>query len=302
MTTAGWVALCVLGVVVGYIFGWTRRRRAQERGDIAAGTPRGAPSTTVARRGEDHGTPTGQDHDARTDDHDAAPKGEDHDARTVAATGQGGAGEAAVIDLRVVPAPPSDVQETQPEPDPAPEAAPRLSLASTTGVAVAERAEDQDAQVIDLAAAARTAVALHNLQFLAGIGPRLDKRLRANGIVTVQDLAATRRKVLRRLIADHLPEDEATRLLDDARALLELAARGRTAPADPGQELRRIQGIGTTMMRWLETQGVVSLDQLAGLTKHDIDRLEAALTDYPGRIRAEKWRGQARRLVPSSTG
>lgn len=79
--------------------------------------------------------------------------------------------------------------------------------------------------------------------------------------------------------------------------MVDAAAHGRVATADPGTELRRVQGIGTTMMRWLETQGITALAQLSALTKTDVDRLEAALTDYPGRIRTEKWRGQARRLL-----
>lgn len=189
----------------------------------------------------------------------------------------------------------------EPEPQPADtgdeQPAPRLSLA---GTAVTDRqpVEQPDAQVIDLAAATRQ-VPLHNLQFIDGVGPRLDKRLRANGIVTVTDLAATGRKQLRRMLSAHVPEGDAgvDRLRSDARTMVADAELGRTAPVDPGTELRRIQGIGTTMMRWLETQEITTLAQLAQLTKADITRLDEALADYPGRIRAEKWRGQARRLV-----
>ena len=84
---------------------------------------------------------------------------------------------------------------------------------------------------------------------------------------------------------------------DAARTMVDTAARGRVAAADPGAELRRIQGIGTTMMRWLEAQGITSLAQLAELSKADIAALQDELTDYPGRIRAEKWRAQARSLL-----
>lgn len=272
MTTAVWVILCVLGLMTGFAVGWSRRHRRA----ATAIEPTPTPAPTRPRPEPDR---------PDTDDGPEAP----------------------VIDLRVLPGQ-GDVQTTdaQPAPDadevpavePADEsAAPRLSLA---GTAVAERqlVERPDAQVIDLLAATRQ-VPLHNLQFIDGIGPRLDKRLRANGVVTVTDLASTGRKQLRRIVAAHLPNgaDDVDRVRGDARALVADAELGRVAPADPGTELRRIDGIGTTMMRWLETRGITTVAQLAQLTKADIARLEAELTDYPGRIRAEKWRGQARRLV-----
>ena len=301
MTTAGWVVLCVLGLVVGFIAGWARRRRAQSS----------AASTTATASRPTSGS--------------AATSGTDSPAEAAPPADTGSSPEAAVIDLRVVSTPTaqatatgggrSEPTEASPDPDGAATTAPRLALATPAGpsraadthitdahtsaadtVAPAHTTQDHTAEAIDLSAG-RAPIPLHNLQFIDGIGPRLDKRLRANGIVSVEDLAATGIKALRRLVAGHLPDDDARRLRDDARALLDAAERGRTAAPNPGLELRRVQGIGTTMMRWLETQGITSLEALASLGKRDLDRLEAALTDHPGRIRAEKWRGQARRLT-----
>ena len=276
MTTAVWVILCVLGLMTGFAVGWSRRHR---RADAV-------PSPAVEVEPQ---TP------------EPAPDDEDDEGV-----------EAPVIDLRVLPGqgaddrspaePDEDDDEGEDDGETATSASsPRLSLAGATATAVAEpetRTEQPDAQVIDLAAAARP-VPLHNLQFVDGIGPRLDKRLRANGIVTVADLAATRRKELRPILAAHAPglEAEVDTIRDSARSMVDAAARGRVAPQDPGSELRRIQGIGTTMMRWLEAQGITSTAQLAELSKADIAALQDELTDYPGRIRAEKWRAQARSLL-----
>ena len=275
MTTAVWVILCVLGLMTGFALGWSRRHRRAEATTSPAPTrtPTPAPPATEVE----------PEHQVEVETH-AAP----------------------VIDLRVLPG--EGAAETtmtrpttadEPESDDEP-SAPRLSLAGPGGTAVVDRhrTEQPDAQVIDLVAATRQ-IPLHNLQFIDGLGPRLDKRLRANGIVTVTDLAAVRRKELRRLLSAHLPsgDADADRFRANARALVADAELGRVAPADPGTELRRVQGIGTTMMRWLETKGITTLAQLAQLTKADIARLEDDLADYPGRIRAEKWRGQARRLV-----
>lgn len=276
MTTAVWVILCVLGLLTGFAVGWSRRHRR------ADATVDAAPADTAAPAPEP--APT----EPAIDDADEP--------------------EAPVIDLRVLPGE-GKAESSTPEPEPHTEpvdepdepATPRLSLAGAAATAVADRrtaVDRPDAQVIDLAAATRQ-VPLHNLQFIAGIGPRVDKRLRANGIVTVNDLAATGRKQLRRMLGAQLPGGDADvdRVRADARTMIDDAERGRIAPVDPGTELRRVHGIGTTMMRWLETRDITTLAQLAQLTKADIVRLETELADYPGRIREQKWRGQARRLL-----
>lgn len=285
MITAVWVTLCVLGVATGFAVGWNRRHR---RAQTDAATTKGAnpASTTHAPKTTSAATATGTEGSAE----DSAPA-------------------APVIDLRVLPGQ-ADTRAPAPDPRPdrsashrgtasdPPDTTPRLSLAGTAVQDPPTSDHQRDAQVIDLAMASRQ-VPLHNLQFIDGIGPRLDKWLRANGIVTVTDLASARRKELRRIVSARLPGGDAAvdRLRTDARELVEAAERARVAPVDPGHELRQIEGVGTTMMRWLETQGITTLAQLAQLTKADIARLDDALSDYPGRIREEKWRRQARRLV-----
>lgn len=73
------------------------------------------------------------------------------------------------------------------------------------------------------------------------------------------------------------------------------------APAANGNgrhdDLKRIKGIGPVMERSLNEQGIHSFQQLANLTKPEIEQLTAAIAAFPGRIEREDWVGSARRLL-----
>ena len=62
-------------------------------------------------------------------------------------------------------------------------------------------------------------------------------------------------------------------------------------------DLKRIKGIGPVMERSLNEQGIHSFEQLASLTKAEIDQLTAAIAAFPGRIERDDWVGSARRLI-----
>lgn len=62
-------------------------------------------------------------------------------------------------------------------------------------------------------------------------------------------------------------------------------------------DLKRIKGIGPVMERSLNEQGIHSFQQLANLTKPEIEQLTAAIAAFPGRIEREDWVGSARRLL-----
>lgn len=61
-------------------------------------------------------------------------------------------------------------------------------------------------------------------------------------------------------------------------------------------DLTKIKGIGPVLQGKLETLGITSLQQVAGLTAADIDRIDEAI-DFKGRIQREKWVEQAKALV-----
>ena len=55
------------------------------------------------------------------------------------------------------------------------------------------------------------------------------------------------------------------------------------------------------MARWLETQEITTLDDLAGLDADDVAELQAALAGFPGRIVQQRWVKQARRMTSAPT-
>lgn len=61
-------------------------------------------------------------------------------------------------------------------------------------------------------------------------------------------------------------------------------------------DLKKIKGIGPKIESSLHTLGIVRLDQIAGWTDADIERIDAQLP-LRGRIRRDRWVEQARALV-----
>jgi predicted flap endonuclease-1-like 5' DNA nuclease len=55
------------------------------------------------------------------------------------------------------------------------------------------------------------------------------------------------------------------------------------------------------MARWLETQEILTLEQLAGLDDDDVAELQAGLAAFPGRIVQQRWVEQARKLIAGPT-
>jgi len=66
------------------------------------------------------------------------------------------------------------------------------------------------------------------------------------------------------------------------------------APA--GDELLRIKGLGPKLAQQLRGLGVTSLEQIAGWDEAEIDRIDAQLGRFQGRIRRDDWPEQARLL------
>ena len=73
------------------------------------------------------------------------------------------------------------------------------------------------------------------------------------------------------------------------------------APAER-DDLKRISGIGPVMERHLNELGVVSFAQLAAFDEADVARVDAALTEFRGRIVRDDWVGQARVIVAERKG
>lgn len=86
-------------------------------------------------------------------------------------------------------------------------------------------------------------------------------------------------------------------------------AEARAAPAAPEPEteraasddLTRIKGIGGKLNELLVSLGVTSFAQIAAWNDADIDRVDAQLGRFQGRIRRDNWVEQARLLAEGNT-
>lgn len=68
------------------------------------------------------------------------------------------------------------------------------------------------------------------------------------------------------------------------------------APVD-GDELTRIKGLGPKLAALLHSLGVTSFAQIAAWSEADIDRIDARLGAFAGRIRRDNWVEQAKFLA-----
>lgn len=64
-----------------------------------------------------------------------------------------------------------------------------------------------------------------------------------------------------------------------------------------GDDLTRIKGVGPKLAATLESLGVTSFAQVAAWDDAEIDRIDAQLGRFEGRIRRDDWVGQARLLA-----
>lgn len=75
------------------------------------------------------------------------------------------------------------------------------------------------------------------------------------------------------------------------------AADPTPAPASGGDDLTMIKGLGPKLAARLHGLGVTTFSQIAEWSEEDIDRVDAQLTEFQGRIRRDSWVEQARFLA-----
>ena len=71
--------------------------------------------------------------------------------------------------------------------------------------------------------------------------------------------------------------------------------------SDEGDDLRRIKGVGPKLVALLQSLGVTTFAQIAAWTDADIDRIDAQLGTFAGRIRRDSWVEQAQFLAAGDT-
>lgn len=68
-----------------------------------------------------------------------------------------------------------------------------------------------------------------------------------------------------------------------------------------GDDLTRIKGVGPKLAQRLSELGVTGFAQIAAWSEADIDRIDAELGRFQGRIRRDDWREQTRLLSAGDT-
>lgn len=76
----------------------------------------------------------------------------------------------------------------------------------------------------------------------------------------------------------------------------EPAAPPAAAPSPSGDDLTRIKGLGPKIATILNTEGVTSYAQIAAWDDAEINRIDALLGRFSGRIRRDSWVEQAKLL------
>jgi predicted flap endonuclease-1-like 5' DNA nuclease len=71
--------------------------------------------------------------------------------------------------------------------------------------------------------------------------------------------------------------------------------------AEGGDDLTRIKGLGPKLVEQLRAFGVTSFAQIAAWDDEEIDRIDAQLGRFQGRIRRDDWPTQARLLAAGDT-
>jgi len=69
-----------------------------------------------------------------------------------------------------------------------------------------------------------------------------------------------------------------------------------TSDASTGDDLARIKGVGPKLRTMLTEQGVTQIAQVAAWSDADIDRIDAQLGKFAGRIQRDDWVTQAKLL------
>lgn len=73
------------------------------------------------------------------------------------------------------------------------------------------------------------------------------------------------------------------------------------APEDEGDDLTRIKGLGPKLAEQLHALGITRFAQIAAWDDGEIDRIDAQLGRFQGRIRRDAWTEQAQFLAAQDT-
>ncbi|KPL68215.1 hypothetical protein SZ64_08815 [Erythrobacter sp. SG61-1L] len=120
-----------------------------------------------------------------------------------------------------------------------------------------------------------------------------------------------------RVVTTRRPDvlDEGAAPAQRNQALIDAPAANAAAKAEPaptpapaatasaaGDDLKRIKGVGPKLEKLLHSLGVTTYAEIAGWNDADIDRIDAQLGTFAGRIRRDNWPEQAKLLAAGDDG
>ena len=93
-------------------------------------------------------------------------------------------------------------------------------------------------------------------------------------------------------------QDEALNRIREKAKNIDFERLGRSDEASK-DDLKRISGIGPFIETKLNALGIYRFEQISRFNDEDIDKVNDAIEFFPGRVRRDDWRGQAKGLVGS---
>lgn len=102
-------------------------------------------------------------------------------------------------------------------------------------------------------------------------------------------------------LIDAPPASAAPRMPEDLAGSGAAAAVAVTEAEASSDDLTRIKGVGPKVAAVLRSLGVTRFEQIAAWDDTEIDRIDAQLGNFAGRIRRDDWRTQARLLASGDT-
>ena len=166
-------------------------------------------------------------------------------------------------------------------------ARPADGAAGTHSPAPATSPAYEGRSVAEMAAAAAAAVAAASASVTRGLRP----------IEPISPLSKVDPKIsIPARLSDAIKEKESpSKPAGDVADASAMAGKTDVSSPKPGNDLKRIRGVGVLIEKRLNAMGINSYDQIANWTSGDIDRVSQVL-EFKGRIEREGWVEQARIL------
>lgn len=93
------------------------------------------------------------------------------------------------------------------------------------------------------------------------------------------------------------PEPQEAQPVSEPEAAPEPTPSAPAAAANASDDLKRIKGLGPKLVGILNEQGITTFAQIAAWTDADVERVDASLGRFQGRITRDKWVEQAKLLA-----